>query len=244
MQCSQKDKVLIISFERSPFPPPVTDLLREMHRVGFFPHGLLIGSWPMLIYTLHFTLPYGLTTNDIDFAVDNAVRVPATGGETIPQVLERLGYDTCAVDLSRWGVRQAKQSVRGDFLVCDAQSELPFKDGIFDLVTCFDVLEHLQFPVNAIQHMLRICDGTLVCTTPNKTVEKPVRKIMGDYDESHISAKSASEWEKSIKDNADVKMLKVETFLDLTSKLLGERMFFKSFKLPSLGLTVRIVARK
>jgi len=46
----------------------------------------------MLIYTLHFTLPYGLTTNDIDFAVDNAVRVPATGGETIPQVLERLGY--------------------------------------------------------------------------------------------------------------------------------------------------------
>ena len=160
------------------------------------------------------------------------------------QVLDLLGYDTCAVDLSRWGVRQAKQSVRGYFLVCDAQSELPFKDGIFDLVTCFDVLEHLQFPVNAIQHMLRICDGTLVCTTPNKTVEKPVRKIMGDYDESHISAKSASEWEKSIKDNADVKMLKVETFLDLTSKLLGERMFFKSFKLPSLGLTVRIVARK
>ena len=46
----------------------------------------------MVIYTLHFTLPYGLTTNDIDFAVDNAVKVPATGGETIPQVLERLGY--------------------------------------------------------------------------------------------------------------------------------------------------------
>jgi hypothetical protein len=33
-----------------------------------------------------------LATNDIDFAVDSAVRVPATGGENIPQLLERLGY--------------------------------------------------------------------------------------------------------------------------------------------------------
>lgn len=46
----------------------------------------------MVIYTLHFTLPYGLTTNDIDFAVDNAVKIPATVGETIPEVMERLGY--------------------------------------------------------------------------------------------------------------------------------------------------------
>jgi len=46
----------------------------------------------MLIYSEHFTLSYGLATNDIDFAVDNAVKVPATGGETIPQILERLGY--------------------------------------------------------------------------------------------------------------------------------------------------------
>ena len=160
------------------------------------------------------------------------------------QVLEMLGYETSAVDLSRWGVRQAKTSACGDFLVCDAQSRLPFKEGSFDLVTCFDVLEHLQFPENAIRHMLEACGGTLVCTTPNKTVEKPVRKIMGDYDESHINVKSAHEWEKSIRDSADFKVLKVETFLDLTGKLSGQRMFFRSFKLPSFGLTVRIIARK
>lgn len=81
-----------IVFQKSPFLQPVTDLLREMDGAGFFSHGLLIGSWPMLIYSEHFTLSYGLATNDIDFAVDNAVKVPATGGETIPQILERLGY--------------------------------------------------------------------------------------------------------------------------------------------------------
>jgi hypothetical protein len=45
-----------IVMEQSPFFSPVTDLLRELERVGFFFHGLLIGSWPMLIYTDHFTL--------------------------------------------------------------------------------------------------------------------------------------------------------------------------------------------
>lgn len=92
MPSSQEANILSIAFDRSPFFPPVTDLLRELDKAGFFSHGLLIGSWPMLAYSVHFTLPYGLATNDIDFAVDNAVKVPATGGETIPEILERLGY--------------------------------------------------------------------------------------------------------------------------------------------------------
>jgi hypothetical protein len=83
---------LNILFAKSPFIQPVNDLLREMSKSGFFSHGLLIGSWPMIVYSKHFTLPYGLATNDIDFAVDSAVKVPATGGENIPQILERLGY--------------------------------------------------------------------------------------------------------------------------------------------------------
>jgi hypothetical protein len=83
---------LEIVFVHSPFVQPVTDLLRELDGIGFFDHGLLIGSWPMTVYTRHFTLPYGLTTDDIDFAVANVVKVPPRPSETIPQVLVRLGY--------------------------------------------------------------------------------------------------------------------------------------------------------
>ena len=61
-----------ITLDRNPFPPQVSELLKELCRIGFFPHGLLIGSWPMLIYTLHFTLQYGFATNDVDFAVHGA----------------------------------------------------------------------------------------------------------------------------------------------------------------------------
>jgi len=159
-------------------------------------------------------------------------------------VLETLGYETYGIDVSRWGVRQAKTNSNGHFLVCDAQTKLPFKDMTFDLIICCDVLEHLQFPEKVIRDMLEICDGTLVCTTPNKAVEKPVRKIMRDFDETHINVKFPSEWENCIRKKPDYKLLKIETFYDLTAKLANSRLFFKSFNVPNFGLTVRILVRK
>jgi hypothetical protein len=83
---------MVIVFKHTPFVQPVTDLLRELDQIKFFSHGLLIGSWPMTIYADHFTLAYALATDDIDFAVENAVRVPAKQSETIPEILDRLGY--------------------------------------------------------------------------------------------------------------------------------------------------------
>jgi 2-polyprenyl-3-methyl-5-hydroxy-6-metoxy-1,4-benzoquinol methylase len=160
------------------------------------------------------------------------------------KVLETLGYETYAVDISRWGIRQAKKNGDEHFLVCDAQTKLPFKAKTFDLVTCFDVLEHLRLPEMAIQNMLEICGDAMICTTTNKAVEKPVKKIMRDIDETHINVRFPSEWEKCIRDRMDYKLLKIETFYDLTARLGKRLLYFRSFKVPYFGLTVRILVRK
>ena len=83
-----------IHFKQSPFFAPVTRLLRELSLLDFFSHGLLIGSWPMLIYADHFTLSYALMTNDIDFAVSGAMKISDVPTETIPGLMERLGYSS------------------------------------------------------------------------------------------------------------------------------------------------------
>ena len=75
---------------QSPFMESVDELLRELDRVDFFTHGLLIGSWPMAIYTQHFELAYGLMTNDIDFAIENVLK--KNEDKSLPELLERLGY--------------------------------------------------------------------------------------------------------------------------------------------------------
>jgi SAM-dependent methyltransferase len=158
-------------------------------------------------------------------------------------VLANFGYETCSADVSRWGVRQAKARAGGGVLVCDAQTMLPFRTECFDLVTCFDVLEHLKSPEKAIRNMLESCRGSLICTTPNRRVEKPVRRITRDFDETHVNVKSPAEWEKCLKDDVSYRLVKVETFVDVTAKL-NSSVLFKSFRVPVLGLTVRMLVRK
>lgn len=81
-----------IRFVQSPFFEQVTCLLRELSSLRFFDHGLLVGSWPMIVYADKFTLSYALTTDDIDFAISTAVRMPEAPKETIPELMERLGF--------------------------------------------------------------------------------------------------------------------------------------------------------
>lgn len=183
-----------------------------------------------------------LDENLIDGRHKKALDVGCAYGYT-SEVLTDLGYETIGLDLSRYGTKQAKNYGKSEFLVCDAQSSLPFNPGEFDLVTCFDVLEHLRQPQVSLRKLFEISKGVIVCTTPNKKVEKPIRKLMRDYDETHVSVKTPKEWRDLLIGSFTFKELKVASFYDLAVRL-GGKLFFKSFYVPTYGLTVRIVIRK
>jgi len=127
-------------------------------------------------------------------------------------VLERLGYDAYGVDISKYSIKKAKEFFSADFLICDVQKGVPFKENVFDLVTCFGVIEHLTYPLLAIKNMFTSCKGMIICTTPNRVVEKPVKKIIRDFDETHINVKTQKEWTRCIK-NLNCNFFKVEPFL-------------------------------
>ncbi len=192
------------------------------------------------------TLKWASKVAGIEFSVGKgkkALDVGCAYGYT-SEILNSFGYETCSVDLSKWGVRRAKARCNGNFLICDSQTTLPFKKDCFNLVTCFDVLEHLRFPEKAIRNMLESCWGSLICTTPNRRVEKPVRRITRDYDETHVSVKSPSEWHSIVEKTGKYRLVKVETFYEAAAKLANNSVFFKSFKMPALGLTTRILVTK
>jgi 2-polyprenyl-3-methyl-5-hydroxy-6-metoxy-1,4-benzoquinol methylase len=158
------------------------------------------------------------------------------------EVLTDLGYETCGLDISSWGIRQAKAKKSNQFIVCDAQGKIPCLTNSFDLVTCFDVLEHLSNPQKALVNMLEISRNIVVCTTPNKKVEKPIRKLMHDYDETHISVASSTDWQRFITTNI-IYASRIEEFFDCSVRF-GGKLFFKSFRIPKYGLTIRIVVKK
>ncbi len=160
-------------------------------------------------------------------------------------VLQSLGYDAYGVDISRYGAKKAKgRFLSMDFVVCDAQKGLPFENNAFDLVACFGVLEHLVKPLQALENMFATCRDAIICTTPNRLVEKPVKQIIKDFDETHINVKSRKEWEKTITANLNYRFLKIEPFFDASLRTASKLLFFKSFKTPYFGLDFRILIRK
>ena len=53
--------------------------------------------------------------------------------------------------------------------------QLPYDDGAFDLVVCFNVLEHLDHPGRALDELARVlaADGLLLVSTPNRSMHAP-----------------------------------------------------------------------
>ena len=64
----------------------------------------------------------------------------------------------------------------------DSKNGLPFRDGMFDIVTCWAVIEHVRDPVTALQEILRVLnkDGYLFLDTP----------LCGDFCERLVAARS------------------------------------------------------
>ncbi|MDI6847398.1 MAG: hypothetical protein QMD23_04635, partial [Candidatus Bathyarchaeia archaeon] len=124
------------------------------------------------------------------------------------------------------------------------QKGRPFKNSVFDLVTCFEVLEHLTNPLRAIKNMSDSCKNIVICTTPNRIVEKPVKKVLRDSDETHIAVRTPWEWRKYLRENFQFNFVRVEAFFDTSLRVADKLLFFKSFKVPYIGLDIRILIKK
>lgn len=159
-------------------------------------------------------------------------------------VLESYGYDAIGVDISKYSVKQAKKTCPTNFVVCDVQKTFPFKNKVFDLVTCFEVLEHLTHPLEAIKNMFKSCKQIMICTTPNKAVERPIKEIVRDFDKTHISLKVPWKWKEHIQENLKCSLVEVEPFFDASLRVADKLLFFRSFKVPYFGLDIRILIKR
>lgn len=162
------------------------------------------------------------------------------------EALRSLGYNCYGTDISEHSLLIARKIDPSAHLVAsDVQLGLPFTDCCFDLVTCFEVLEHLSDPVSAIKRMYYSARSIMVFTTPNRVVDKPVKTIVRDFDRTHISLKTAREWEATLRHTFTTHAeIKVETYVDASFKVGQKQLFWGSFRMPYLGLDTRILIRR
>jgi SAM-dependent methyltransferase len=108
-------------------------------------------------------------------------------------------FKTYGMDLNHWAINQSKSVVEKTALQTASAQEIPFANGVFDVVIIKHIVEHLPDPEKAIREIGRVTapGGILILATPNlDSLLKPWKgeKWIGYQDPTHISLKSPSVW--------------------------------------------------
>jgi 2-polyprenyl-3-methyl-5-hydroxy-6-metoxy-1,4-benzoquinol methylase len=108
-------------------------------------------------------------------------------------------FETVGLDLNHWAVKESKSVVNKSSLQTASAQELPFEDGVFNVVIIKHIVEHLPSPEKAINEIGRVTakGGYLILATPNLgSLLKPWKgeKWIGYQDPTHISLKQPLEW--------------------------------------------------
>lgn len=122
-------------------------------------------------------------------------------------------FETVGIDLNHWAVKESKSVVNKSALQTASAQELPFEDGVFNVVIIKHITEHLPDPAKAINEIGRVTEknGILILATPNLgSLLKPWKseKWIGYQDPTHISLKQPEEWLELIR-NAGFSLQKV-----------------------------------
>jgi len=90
-----------------------------------------------------------------------------SGTGIIMKALENFGK-VYGMELSMEAIRFLKRRDLDLIVRSDANDTLPFKDEAFTVITCLDVMEHLDKDVDLVQEMFRICrpGGYVILTVP------------------------------------------------------------------------------
>lgn len=93
------------------------------------------------------------------------------------EVGKKAGWDTVGVDMSRYAIKRLKEKgIKG---IVGTVFTAKFPDNSFDVVTCFQVLEHLIDPIVFLAEVRRILKpgGQVFLTTPDRNA--PFSLILG-----------------------------------------------------------------
>lgn len=77
------------------------------------------------------------------------------------------------LDISENAIRYARKKYPHiKFKVYDLNKNIPCLDKVFDLITCFDVLEHIINPTALVEEIKRVLkkDGSVIVEIPNETL--------------------------------------------------------------------------
>jgi SAM-dependent methyltransferase len=147
------------------------------------------------------------------------------------------GNSVVGVDVDRSALEQAVERLGIETVWADAEEELPFPDGSFDVVVAGELLEHLAEPAAAVAHVLRVLEpgGTFVGSVPNAfRLKSRLRYLVGRHpetDATHLQLFTPSALRALLADFEDVELrFAVGRYVRWNPRLMARVQVFKARK--------------
>jgi ubiquinone/menaquinone biosynthesis C-methylase UbiE len=119
----------------------------------------------------------------VEWAEGRQVLDVATGGGHVAKRLREAGHEVVTCD--------SAPGMRPD-VICSAE-DIPFADGVFDVVACRVAAHHFDDVAKAIQEMARVSRG-LVLVADNLYLDDTVEEAEKLRDPTHVRCYSEAEW--------------------------------------------------
>jgi SAM-dependent methyltransferase len=102
-----------------------------------------------------FLLKQNLRSLDTNASEKGRILDIGAGTGIILKLLQDFG-ETYGIELSLQAIKYLKRRELKRIISADADDPLPFKDDTFTIITCLDVLEHLEKDVRLLKEMIRV----------------------------------------------------------------------------------------
>ena len=154
------------------------------------------------------------------------------------EICQEKGIDVYGVDISAYALKKAKKRVKGELIRLDLENEkLPWPDGFFDVVTVFDLLEHLRSSNLLFSETQRVLKrgGLFFATTPNADfiLAKSLGKVIPG-DKTHVNLQGSKYWLDQL-EKANFSKIEIKGCLLFgLPPSLNLRHFLRRLKIPVL----------
>lgn len=129
------------------------------------------------------------------------------GGGLLSEDFARLGYQVTGIDPSEPSVATARKHAQQEGLSIDYRvgvgEYIPFPDNSFDIITCCDVIEHVDSVSQTLQEIARVLrpGGIMLYDTLNRTWLSWLVyiKIAQDWKMTRLATADFHEWKRFVK---------------------------------------------
>ncbi|MFH7026623.1 MAG: bifunctional 2-polyprenyl-6-hydroxyphenol methylase/3-demethylubiquinol 3-O-methyltransferase UbiG [Heteroscytonema crispum UTEX LB 1556] len=146
------------------------------------------------------------------------------GGGLACESVAKLKANVSGIDLSLNSIKNAQEHAKKSHLKIDyswgTAESLPYKENTFDVVLCFDVLEHVFDWKQVISEAYRVLkkDGLFLFDTINRTFKSKLIMIWLLEDTLNYLPRGLHDWNNFIKPQGMIDVMKMNGFADFVIK--------------------------